>query len=384
MNKLEQLERDIVRYHQWRMIKLETKYKSLIDDLIDEKIVIQQKLQQCFWMQINQIHQLKSAMRMQHEHCNNTFANDHDNKTITSNTNNQNVNIRYQDRNHGIHNNTEIKEKHSLAPNKSQALKSEQPIATSILTQQQNIITYDINNNNNLNKNKNNTTTSNINIDDHATNTNKTKVVIDESKQLQQMQARMREKISKHIKTTKTENNLNEKQSNIVGNLNTMAKTKQKQKQKKKKNKNKNNGTMFVCRDCDKIFTQRSCAEDHVARIHMDEKPFKCKECDQCFALWGPLNRHKNIHTTRFQCKRCGKKFSNGGHLNVHEKIHQRQILQLKKYNCDQCDKLFDSKLALAQHKIVHDSQNPYQCEKCHKKFYQLSGLKKHKELMHM
>ena len=63
--RLSLAEIDISRHYQANMVKLETKYKLLINDLIEEKILIQQKLFQSFQTQMNQLYKLKLSM-LQH------------------------------------------------------------------------------------------------------------------------------------------------------------------------------------------------------------------------------------------------------------------------------------------------------------------------------
>lgn len=83
---------------------------------------------------------------------------------------------------------------------------------------------------------------------------------------------------------------------------------------------------VFVCRfkDCDKEFTKSWNLVYH-ARIHTNEKPFKCSECRESFAQKGNLKRHMKIHNQsalakrkRFQCQICLKKYTTKFNLKVH------------------------------------------------------------------
>ena len=62
---LSRAEIEITTQHQQNMLNLETKYKLLIDDLIDEKTLIQQKLNQSFYNQINMLWKLKLTIQLQ-------------------------------------------------------------------------------------------------------------------------------------------------------------------------------------------------------------------------------------------------------------------------------------------------------------------------------
>mmetsp|Transcript_11050 Transcript_11050/g.12427 ORF Transcript_11050/g.12427 Transcript_11050/m.12427 type:complete len:179 (+) Transcript_11050:130-666(+) len=54
----------------------------------------------------------------------------------------------------------------------------------------------------------------------------------------------------------------------------------------------------FVCKQegCDKEFTKSWNLVYH-ARIHTNEKPFKCQYCTECFAQKGNLKRHLKTHS---------------------------------------------------------------------------------------
>lgn len=49
--------------YQQNMMKLESRYKLLIDDLIDEKLLIQQKLYQSFQNQMKKLFELKLSYK---------------------------------------------------------------------------------------------------------------------------------------------------------------------------------------------------------------------------------------------------------------------------------------------------------------------------------
>ena len=59
MDRLNQLECDIATYYAANMLELENKYQLLMNNLIDQKKLIQQKLQQRFMNQMKHVLQLK-------------------------------------------------------------------------------------------------------------------------------------------------------------------------------------------------------------------------------------------------------------------------------------------------------------------------------------
>ncbi|KAJ9600479.1 hypothetical protein L9F63_009249 [Diploptera punctata] len=59
---------------------------------------------------------------------------------------------------------------------------------------------------------------------------------------------------------------------------------------------------------CGRSFTLKKDLSDH-ARIHNNEKPFKCSFCDKLFSRNTDLNRHSRIHNREkmFRCSECHK-----------------------------------------------------------------------------
>ena len=141
------------------------------------------------------------------------------------------------------------------------------------------------------------------------------------------------------------------------------------------------NGEKYQCIDCKKNFKRLDHGEAHVARKHINEKPFECNECDKCFVLWRMLRKHKNIHSTKYQCNTCGKKFSQKVNLRDHERIHTGE----KPFKCDydECGKTFSQQGSLAKHKRIHTGEKPFECDACHKKFNWSYSLKNHKAAIH-
>lgn len=83
----------------------------------------------------------------------------------------------------------------------------------------------------------------------------------------------------------------------------------------------------FVCTHsgCNKEFTKSWNLVYH-ARIHTNEKPFKCTECRESFAQKGNLKRHLKTHSEtalcsrkKFQCGTCLKKYTTKFNLKVHK-----------------------------------------------------------------
>ena len=62
VDRLLRMEIECSRHYQENMLKLESKYKLRIDDLIDEKILVQHKLHESFENQMKKLFELKLSI----------------------------------------------------------------------------------------------------------------------------------------------------------------------------------------------------------------------------------------------------------------------------------------------------------------------------------
>ncbi|XP_048479944.1 zinc finger protein 681-like isoform X1 [Plutella xylostella] len=107
---------------------------------------------------------------------------------------------------------------------------------------------------------------------------------------------------------------------------------------------------------------------------------FECDTCNKRFNSLSKLNLHRLIHTGEkpFECATCQKTFRQLGHLTRHQLIHSGQNPCV----CTICKKTFRDPFTLKMHNLIHTGDKPYECNTCKKSFRHLSSLRQH-ELMH-
>ena len=112
------------------------------------------------------------------------------------------------------------------------------------------------------------------------------------------------------------------------------------------------------------------------AKIHTQENPYKCSQCNKSFTTKSNLERHTKVHTGKilFQCRHCDKKFKRNIDLESHNVIHTGE----KPYLCSLCDMSFTENSDLQEHFKIHPRENSYQCSNFDESFDTNNSLIKH------
>jgi hypothetical protein len=111
-----------------------------------------------------------------------------------------------------------------------------------------------------------------------------------------------------------------------------------------------------VCPHCDKIFSEPYIAKKHIENFHQKKASFNCDECNRSFQSKQAKEYHQSVH-------------------------HSDKTLAEK---CIVCEKSFPSKVSLENHvNYVHSNKQKYSCKDCDAKFKQKKNLRAHTLRVH-
>lgn len=135
-----------------------------------------------------------------------------------------------------------------------------------------------------------------------------------------------------------------------------------------------------VCNICGKTFVRRDGLQKHLTWFHEKHRAFECKICNKKYK--GHLLQHMRIHMEEkpHACSQCNMRFVQKSQLTVHERIHSG----IKPYRCQICHTAFAHSTALKMHVYRHTGEKPFKCLICpNRAFSQLPHLKKHMLSIH-
>lgn len=145
----------------------------------------------------------------------------------------------------------------------------------------------------------------------------------------------------------------------------------------------------YVCLICSKGFGKKAHYDEHL-RSHSGEKPFVCDVCGQRYSQKRSLLKHKEncgCNTALpSSCPVCDKIFKSKIELADHMSSHTEE----NEFKCSECGKLFDDKTGFETHQCVievHSIENKtdgdgnlFVCDECGETFKKLTQLTEHKQ----
>ncbi|XP_062535850.1 zinc finger protein 37 homolog [Armigeres subalbatus] len=122
----------------------------------------------------------------------------------------------------------------------------------------------------------------------------------------------------------------------------------------------------------------------HLNSNHLDLLPYTCPECVmETIVLKGiqGVNYHMRQHLNPVKCPYCDRRYCNKKSVEFHVQSHHMGENAPHPSPCDQCGKVYPSKLALKNHMRLHTSGAA--CEICGKVFKERNRLRKHIQRRH-
>ena len=157
----------------------------------------------------------------------------------------------------------------------------------------------------------------------------------------------------------------------------------------------------FLCKQCDKSFTNENALDYHEQKHKPVLEKETCNICGFQSSSKSTLNQHKQLlhnetcgSISTFDCNYCEKTFRVKKSLKRHlreKHSHTNKNLDyiedmdsVGELNCDQCEKIFRRKDSLDRHvSSVHVQREIFSCSLCDRKFPRKDTLRKHFKKIH-
>ncbi|XP_029161688.1 zinc finger protein 665-like [Nylanderia fulva] len=138
--------------------------------------------------------------------------------------------------------------------------------------------------------------------------------------------------------------------------------------------------TQLMCPFCPRKFNWYSKFIRHRKSVHYCERNYSCNICDKRFESKNSVENHRRTHTGErpYVCDICGKAFYVKQILVNHIKSHTGDLpFKCKRYKCNICGKCLSSRGSFSRHKMVHSDERRYKCN-CGKSYKYKQSLRVH------
>jgi len=119
--------------------------------------------------------------------------------------------------------------------------------------------------------------------------------------------------------------------------------------EKEKEEKDRNSRT---CTVCFMLLTSKQAMKRHIVNVHQ-AKNFECEKCEKKFNSQESLDMHmisSLFEKDKHVCKTCSKEYKHKKDLDRHTRIHDEES-SIVNISCDECGKVFTRKSNLYKHR---------------------------------
>lgn len=170
---------------------------------------------------------------------------------------------------------------------------------------------------------------------------------------------------------------------------------------KHEKNVHEGKERHFLCKHCNKSFTNQNALDYHVQKHGLENAKETCEVCGYQSSNKGHMKEHKELlhkesvgSGLQFKCRFCEKTYKvqkclnrhlrekhSGGNKNVDYIEDLGSIGDMK---CEHCNRIFKRNFCLERHvNTVHAQETSFLCTICDMKFTRKDSLNKHVKMLH-
>lgn len=146
--------------------------------------------------------------------------------------------------------------------------------------------------------------------------------------------------------------------------------------------------TPGVCPICGETFVNKSSINYHIQQVHDKVRKYECDQCDKKYQTHLNLKHHKvsahgeDAEMIQAVCETCGKVCSNKYVMHQHVR---RVHMKEKQYSCSVCGKPFFGQAQMLMHqRAVHQKGSEFLCPQCGMHCSSAHKLKTHIEHSHL